>query len=66
MDSSVSTGAIYQINKNQARGGGYSYLKDSVVNQNGYKRYWDRRAKAPYLFNEEEESIYYLMMMKNR
>jgi chitinase len=33
------------------RGGGYSLLKDSLVNQNGFKRYWDEKASAPYLFN---------------
>lgn len=33
-------------------GGGYTMLKDSVVNKKGYKRYWDRKAKAPYLFNK--------------
>jgi chitinase len=33
--------------------GGYSRLKDSVVNRNGYKRYWDNEARAPYLFNSE-------------
>ena len=34
-----------------ARGGGYTYLKDSLVDKNGFKRYWDTRANAPYLFN---------------
>src|SRR3712207_2803608 len=33
------------------QGGGYSNLKDNLVNQQGYKRFWDRKAKAPYLFN---------------
>ncbi len=36
-----------------ARGGGYSYLKDSLVDQKGFKRYWDIKANAPYLFNSE-------------
>jgi len=54
MDSSVSTG-LYTKSIKSVRGGGYSYLKDSVVNQNGYKRYWDKHAKAPYLFNEEKK-----------
>lgn len=31
--------------------GGYSKLKESVINQNGYTRYWDKNAQAPYLFN---------------
>ncbi len=37
-----------------ARGGGYTRLKDSLVNSNGYIRYWDRHAKAPYLYNSPE------------
>jgi chitinase len=33
--------------------GGYTMLKDSIINQKGYKRYWDKQARAPYLFNDE-------------
>lgn len=33
-----------------ARGGGYTRLKDSLMQQ-GYVRHWDRRARAPYLFH---------------
>ena len=49
-----------------ARGGGYTYIRDSLVNQNGFVRYWDEKAKAPYLFNsgtnqlvtyDDEESV---------
>ena len=49
-----------------ARGGGYTYIKDSLVNKNGFVRYWDENAKAPYLFNsgtnqlvtyDDEESV---------
>ncbi|MBS1761071.1 MAG: glycoside hydrolase family 18 protein [Bacteroidetes bacterium] len=36
-------------------GGGYTYLKDSLVNQKGYVRYWDDGAKAPYLFNADKK-----------
>lgn len=35
--------------------GGYTKLKESVINQNGYTRFWDREAKAPYLFNPEKK-----------
>ena len=35
------------------QGGGYTKLKEEFINQKGYKRYWDRHAKAPYLFNPE-------------
>ncbi|GAB4028163.1 glycoside hydrolase family 18 protein [Spirosoma koreense] len=33
------------------RGGGYSFIKDSLLTDPAYKRYWDRRAKAPFLYN---------------
>jgi GH18 family chitinase/chitodextrinase len=41
---------------NQPTGGGggdlaYSDLAASYINKNGYTRYWDDTAKAPYLFN---------------
>lgn len=35
------------------QGGGFGKLKDEFINKNGYKRYWDRHAKAPYLFNPD-------------
>ena len=40
-----------------ARGGGYTYIKDSLVNQKGFIRYWDENAKAPYLFNNETNQL---------
>ncbi|MCF2505008.1 glycoside hydrolase family 18 protein [Dyadobacter sp. CY107] len=48
------------------QGGGYTKLKDTLINQNGYKKFYDKKAKAPYLFNystkvlityEDEKSI---------
>ena len=36
------------------RGGGYTRLKDSIINARGYTRYWDKKAKAPYLFNSTD------------
>ena len=37
------------------RGGGYTYLKDSLINLNtrGFKYYRDKDAMAPYLFNAQ-------------
>ena len=52
--------------KEGARGAGYTYIKDSLVNKKGFVRYWDENAKAPYLFNsttnqlmvyDDEESV---------
>ena len=46
----------------------YTDIRDNYINKNGYVRYWDDTAKAPYLFNEktghfitydDEESIKY-------
>lgn len=31
--------------------GGYTFIKDSLVNKKGFTRYWDADAHAPYLFN---------------
>lgn len=39
------------------RGGGYSYIKDSLVNKQGYRAYWDKKAKAPYLYNQTEHKF---------
>lgn len=54
VESSKNNG-LYQIPLKAVRGGGYTYLKDSVVNKNGFVRYWDDEAKAPYLFNADKK-----------
>ena len=41
----------------RARGGGYTYIKDSLVNKQGFVRYWDEKAQAPYLFNRETNQL---------
>jgi len=52
----ILSGAGKPIMKNSVvsttRGGGYSYLKDSIINQRGFTAYWDKKASAPYLFND--------------
>lgn len=35
-----------------ARGGGFTFIKDSLLGQRGFTYYWDSVAKAPYLFND--------------
>lgn len=35
--------------------GGFEKLKNEFINKNGYKRFWDKHAKAPYLFNPEKK-----------
>ncbi len=51
--ASPDNNGLYRKALRPARGGGFTYLKDSVVNKNGYKAYWDEIARAPYLFNPE-------------
>lgn len=46
---------LYQIPVRRAYGGGYTYLKDSLINKKGYVRYWDEESQAPYLFNAEKK-----------
>ena len=53
MTSNANNG-LYQRALKGARGGGFTFLKDSLVDKNGFTRYWDDRAKAPYLFNEDK------------
>lgn len=36
-------------------GTSFKNLKPNLENKNGFKRYWDPIARAPYLFNEEEK-----------
>jgi chitinase len=37
----------------QRYGDGYSFIKDSLENQKGFKKYQDKKAHAPYLFNAD-------------
>jgi len=52
---STDNNGLYRRAIKSARGGGFTYLKDSLVNKNGYKEYWDAAARAPYLFNAEKK-----------
>ena len=42
---------LFQPNKGGTRGGNYSKLLDEYIDKNGFTRYWDSLALAPYLFN---------------
>lgn len=46
---------LYRATQKGTRGGGYTYLKDSVINKNGFVRYWDEKASAPYLFHPDKK-----------
>ena len=54
MQSDENNG-LFRKTKKSARGGGFTYLKDSLINKNGFVRYWDKKASAPYLFNKEKK-----------
>lgn len=46
---------LYDIPVRPMWGGGYTFLKDSLVNQKGFVRYWDEASKAPYLYNADKK-----------
>lgn len=54
MESTDNNG-LYRKTKAPARGGGFNYLKDSLENKNGFTKYWDGVARAPYLFNAQRK-----------
>lgn len=39
------------------RGAGYTFIKDSLMVRPGLVRYWDDKAKAPYLWNDETRQL---------
>jgi chitinase len=39
------------------RGGGYTFIKDSLMVRPGLVKYWDEKAKAPYLWNDETRQL---------
>lgn len=50
---------LYQANKGVHQGWGtYHNIRAKYENKNGYKRYWDSIAKAPYLYNAKD-SIFF-------
>jgi chitinase len=42
---------------NRETGRGYSTIRDSLVNQNGFIAYRDKKAKAPYLYNPAKKQF---------
>jgi chitinase len=46
---------LFRRTEKFTKAGGFTYLKDSLVNKNGFVRYWDEKANAPYLFNKEKK-----------
>src|SRR5690606_36980006 len=54
---STDNNGIERIADSVTRAGGYSFIKDSLVNSVGFIRYWDEQAQAPYLFNKETKQL---------
>ncbi|MEO6188048.1 MAG: glycoside hydrolase family 18 protein [Ginsengibacter sp.] len=44
---------LYRKTVKPIRAGGFDLLRDSLEDKNGYIKYWDDVAKAPYLFNAQ-------------
>ena len=53
-ESTINNG-LGQKRVKPVQGGGYTKIKDTMIDQNGYKKYYDKKAKAPYLFNAESK-----------
>lgn len=46
---------LYQLNRGRARlRAGYSAIRESMEDKNGFTRFWDPVAKAPYLYNAKD------------
>lgn len=49
---------LYQWTPDDERGSyGFDRLRDEFIDKNGFTRYWDEEAKAPYLWNPENKTI---------
>lgn len=55
-ESAINNG-LGQKRVKPVQGGGYTKIKDTMIDQNGYKKYYDKKAKAPYLFNAETKTF---------
>ena len=66
LTDTIAKNGLGQKRVKSVPGGGYTKIKDTLINQNGYTKFYDKKAKAPYLFNpstktfityEDEKSI---------
>lgn len=53
--ATTDNNGLYRRAVGPARGGGFTRIKDSLEDKNGFVRYWDESAQAPYLFNTEKK-----------
>jgi chitinase len=54
---SSDNNGLYQPHEGDFRVGSYSIIIKEFENKNGFVRYWDPIAKAPYLYNKEEKKF---------
>lgn len=53
----IDNNGIERMADSVVRAGGYTFIKDSVLNSDGFIRYWDEQAQAPYLFNKKTKQL---------
>jgi chitinase len=53
--ASTANNGLFQKTVRPARAGGFGFIKDSLENKNGFVKYWDDKAKSPYIFNAEKK-----------
>jgi chitinase len=56
MKSDDNRGINRQVDST-VRGGGFTFIKDSIMTRPGFERFWDEKAKAPYLWNAETRQL---------
>jgi chitinase len=54
---STTNNGLGQKRMKQVQGGGFTKIKDTLIDRNGYAKYYDKEAKAPYLFNSETKIL---------
>ncbi|MBR5515855.1 MAG: hypothetical protein IKU52_06605 [Clostridia bacterium] len=54
-DVASTNNGLYQTGTRDYTNIHYTEIKNSYVNKNGYVRYWDENAQAPYLYNASEK-----------
>ena len=54
---SMDNNGLYQSNEGPIRNVSYSKIVEDYENKNGYVRYWDPIARAPYLYNKEKKEF---------
>lgn len=64
VSSTANNGLGQPAGTNGVGGGGYEMIKYTMIGKDGYERFYDEQAKAPYLFNgknfvsyEDEEAV---------